>query len=412
MSVIVKERRFICSDLKRNNNKYWHCRIEQENSSYIVRTHYGRVGDTRSTADFGPFPDLSSAEREFEKRIKSKLKPSRTREPYREVEFLGGPKVITKDLDAKSAIQVDSTTQELLDYLAAANIHKITSCTSIEVNSNGIFSTPLGVVSLDTVNKARNALASLAKSWKDFDEKGINDPDFDRKVEDYIMLIPQNIGRRKLKIKNLFPNYEKLLEQNDVLDSLEASIQGLEVPKTEVSTKATISLLQCSKERKAISDSFYSTLGNYPYKITEIYQISIDSMVAGWQEFGSKKTNIKRLWHGTRDAHLLSIMYNGFIIPSASSSFVNGRAYGNGVYGADLSKKSCGYLSHGSRKFMFYCDFALGNYYHHKGWNYGRSFPVDGYDSTFAEGDGSLAMNEYIVYDTRQINPIYLLEIK
>lgn len=413
--MIVKERRFVCSDIRKNQNKYWNITIQKDGSSFELYSEYGRVGDTGQSTSYGHFPSLEEAERELEKKVKSKLKPSKTREPYREIEFVDAPQISVKNVEVEKAIE--TTESELISYLSQVNIHNITSSTSIEIDSDGLFKTPLGIVGLNTVAKARDTLQKIARAWKDYDEKRIETPNFDRLVEDYIMLIPQNIGRKKLKVSTLFPSYDAVLKQNDILDALESSIQKVEQEKVQVkggsddiSTTAKLFPVTDQKEFAGIVDSFILTRGRYStYKPIKIWKVEIQSMNAGWRDFGEKLGNIVKLWHGTSNAHLLSILYRGFMIPPASASFINGSAYGRGIYGADRSEKSLGYIR-GDRKFMFQIEFAMGKTYE-TGWNSGKSFPIIGYDSTFAKSDGTLRMNEYIVYNTGQCRPLYLLEV-
>lgn len=60
---------------------------------------------------------------------------------------------------------------------------------------------------------------------------------------------------------------------------------------------------------------------------------------------------------------------------------------------------------------MFLCEVAMGRSYTPK--SYRERLPRRGYHSTFAKAGVSGVMNnEMIVYDTGQINPIFLVEFK
>ena len=121
------------------------------------------------------------------------------------------------------------------------------------------------------------------------------------------------------------------------------------------------------------------------------------------------------LWHGTRVSNLLSILRSGFVIPPANAPHCTGRMFGNGVYFSDQSTKSLNYSFGywgGARErncFMLLNDVAMGKHFVPKLWSH--TYPKKRYDSTFAKARWSgVINNEMIVYDTRQINPKYLIE--
>ena len=62
--------------------------------------------------------------------------------------------------------------------------------------------------------------------------------------------------------------------------------------------------------------------------------------------------------------------------------------------------------------FMFLADVALGKYYIPRSSSDGP-FPKKGYDSTYADpqkGTSGLLNSEIIVYDTKRVNLVYLVE--
>jgi len=109
---------------------------------------------------------------------------------------------------------------------------------------------------------------------------------------------------------------------------------------------------------------------------------------------------------------------SGLIIPPTSSPHVTGRLYGDGLYFAPSSTKSLNY-SYGywdgkakdNECYMFLADVAMGKVYTPK--DRSRSYPVSGYDSTWAKGGISgVIHDECIVYKTNQANLKYLIKFK
>jgi poly [ADP-ribose] polymerase 2/3/4 len=89
--------------------------------------------------------------------------------------------------------------------------------------------------------------------------------------------------------------------------------------------------------------------------------------------------------------------------------------YGDGLYFSDQSTKALNY-SHGywggsqdNKCFMFLADVAMGKE-HLASRGFGASYPVAGYDSTFAKGGTAVMNNEMIVYKTAQAKLKYLVE--
>ena len=147
--------------------------------------------------------------------------------------------------------------------------------------------------------------------------------------------------------------------------------------------------------------------------------------------------NKQLLWHGTRLANAVGILTTGLRINPVGVP-TTGKMFGNGLYFANMSSKSAGYLglNYGGQNIgiLFLCEVALGNMYELTQANYvttlpsgkhstrgmGRTTPdtsdhitVDGVtvpigkpitDNTF---NTSLQYDEFIVYDTSQIRMRY-----
>lgn len=156
----------------------------------------------------------------------------------------------------------------------------------------------------------------------------------------------------------------------------------------------------------------------------------------------STNPNRKLLWHGSRLSNWVGIISQGLRIapPEAPST---GYMFGKGAYFADMSSKSANYCFTTSEKttgILMLCEVALGNMQTRKAAFFETAIPNATHQSTFGAGknhpdpkqaftepsgcviplgkgvaspytDTTLLYNEFIVYDTAQVMPRYLLRL-
>ena len=139
--------------------------------------------------------------------------------------------------------------------------------------------------------------------------------------------------------------------------------------------------------------------------------------------FRSNKTNIQKLWHGSKNENWLSIIQHGLLLnPNAT---ITGKMFGNGIYFAPNPKKSYGYTScNGSYwakgqsacGFMGLYDTAVGDpYYPTSSW--GSSAEAEtkrqNKDCLYAKkGRMGLYNDEVVFYDEGAVCLSYLIKIK
>ena len=146
-----------------------------------------------------------------------------------------------------------------------------------------------------------------------------------------------------------------------------------------------------------------------------------------------KITEIKQLWHGSRNENWWSIINTGLVLRPAANVIQNGKMLGYGLYYAPRAKKSIGYTSlqgsywsggRSSTGFMAIMDVAYGTPFDV------NSFSSDYYDMTYEKlqkmcpganclhahagfntGWGTLQNDEIVVYKEEQCTIKYLVEI-
>lgn len=418
MPTVTKEIRLILSEVDGNANKFWTGQLFDNGD---VQTIWGRVGYSPQSKIFRGAGDHFLSKKHSEKIRKgySELRTVSTTDSVKNT-------VVKNDRLAEIArkqIAANPRLSSLIDRLVASNIHHITSSTQISFNKDtGLFSTPLGIVTPDGISEARNILANIKRY---FDQPQQVRP----LVSQYLRIIPHNVGMR-FDVADIFPDNDVAIQrENDTLDQLESSYAALgktkpvikdDKPETEEKIfSVSMDFLESSdNEYDAIVAWFAKTnkaMHHYTGKrVHQIYKVVMDTMEA---EYDAKLGNHTRVWHGTSQANLLSILKSGLKVSPPSTAYIAGKMFGNGIYGSQTASKSLGYTfgrwggATSDSGWLFVCDFAMGNAYYPK--SYGFSSLPHGYHSCWAlPANTGLHNDELIVYRNNQVRIKYLLEIK
>lgn len=418
MSTVIEKRRFLNVDVETNMNRWWEVELLDNDD---VFTRWGRVGSTNEKL----FP--SKGRRFMESKIREKEKKGYTEAKTIEVGSTTIKSVGSSELHSLAKAQLIKSSNPILENLVQrfvqTNVHKITENTTITYNADtGLFSTPLGIVTMDGIVEARNTLADIATLVR----KKKYGSELNALTGQYLRLVPQKVGR-KLVVEDLFPDEDAIQRQNDLLDSLKSSNEALNNTKktttddgevVETVFKVDLDVLSDVRERDRINKFFEKSKkamhGYDNIRVREIFAVTIHDMNNGFN--GSLKP-IHEVFHGTSQANCLSILKSGLKVSPPSTAAIAGKMFGNGIYGAINSTKSLGYTfgrwgqssSYGDSGWLFICDFAMGNIQT----VYSSANPSRGYDSIWAKArSGGLYNDELIVYKNNQVNIKYLLECK
>lgn len=405
--------RLVFSDLANNSYKYWDGELFDDGR--VVST-FGVVGAKNpQSKDFG-----CVGRSFFDKKIREK-----ERKGYSKAKVLMEGSVTNTTIANTSLADIalsqiklsDSSLKALIKRLADSNVHKITNSTSISFN-NGVFQTPLGIVTKEGISEARILLDYFFKNIK---KNG--DDDFNQRIDEYLKIIPRPKGGG-LMYEDIFPTLDTVKKESDVLDALENSVDiALKTPvkddkSVEQVFNLNMSLVTDQKVIKRIQDWYRNTnkvMHNYTnVKIVNIYEVDIVDYNAN---FVKSPTNLKEVWHGSAQANILSILKTGLTIRPPSTAAIAGALFGSGVYGSETSSKSLGYSlgrwgqASGDSAWLFVCDFDMGNPYYPN--TYGIKSIPSGYDSCWAlPHKTGLHNDELIVYSENRIKIKYLLELK
>lgn len=424
MSKLIETVKLVCYSIEKNHKKQWIGELYDDDT---VITRWGIVGETQSSKTFPNAGVTFLRKKEHEK-----LRPKKDKESYTKVlnadgDAPVGGAPISQNVSNLQAIAREQLAKKhpmltaLIDRLVSANVHNITSQTSLTYNSStGLFQTPLGPIRQEGIDQARNLLVEIKKCLV---TKCRSLP---KLVSDYCRIIPQHVGY-KFTVQSVFPDLDAVEKQSDVLDSLEATLKAMvktptpapdsKTPEIEKVFEVDLDVLTDAQEQRRLEDYYHKSMksmhGYGHVKIRSMYSVNIHEMT---KAFDTKLGNAVEVYHGTSQANLLSILKSGLKTSPPSTAFIAGKMWGNGVYGAINSSKSLGYTfgrwggSRGESGWLFVCDFAMGKVYEPTST---CSHPPSGHDSIWAKAHkASLAHDELIVYRNNQVKIKYLLECK
>lgn len=430
-----------------NHNKFFAIEVQKNptTNEFRIFTNYGRLGNEgvyeERVLEGGIYSiNQSDVEKEYESILKKKQKGKKIKENGEEriekyvLVETPSPTIGSSNIRSRmnqisrsvkieehiEAINFSKPVKILISQLIEENVHQIKALSSVTFSSSGEISTPLGPLTPEHIAKAKKTLTDLQNLQKN------NSLSFDNREarelnNEYLSLIPHPFGR-KIQREDMILDDKKLISEFELLDNLSAAVkvQGDNSSKKLIDLGIDIEIVERTK-KESLSHWINKTrthrqLSNW--KIGEIYSIKNSRERVTFENTKSKLSNVKDLFHGTRNSNVLSILLNGFIVPPHNAPHVTGRMFGAGLYGADSVTKSINYSTGfwGGRAnkydnaFVFIIQFALGKMYTTRRSLY--SGVPSGYNSIFAEKGNDLINNEYIVPNVDQCSMFYLIEFK
>lgn len=383
-----------------NSNKFWSITV----SGSSVTTEYGRVGE-KPQSTVKQFSSDRQANTFAAKKIQEKLEKG-----YTEIEIVADSISVKSPESAimRQQITADPVLGTFVDRIIQANVHKITQSTSLRVNADGLFATPLGVVTPKQIASAREILAEASAD-------GANIPQLTNK---YLRLIPHSTGMKP--DLTILVGREKLIKENDLLDSLLQSYNtvmdriknGATDSREEKIFDVNFALINNSQEAERVIKYFETSKSDRHYDRAGAKVINVFSLHLNNRPTINMSNNPVEVFHGTGMGNLLSIMKNGLLATPPANAAIAGKMFGYGIYGAINSTKSMGYTRNygGESGWMFVCQFEMGKYYHP---TRTINLPPNGYDSIWArKSDCGLMHDELIVYNDSKVQITHLLEFK
>ncbi|MDD5649830.1 MAG: WGR domain-containing protein [Candidatus Nanoarchaeia archaeon] len=446
----VKHKVLFCGNPEGNNNKFYSIELQKNSKGqYRLFTHYGRLGktDVYEVRDeyLGRPLDLSTADREFEVILASKLKGKKKEselggnrvEKYELVETfaptVGSVNVRGKNVGITVSVKKDDVVDSysnpevarIIRQIVDENIHTISTLTTLKLTSNG-FETPLGPVTKEHVANARVPLMSLKSLMVNDEINPDNQLTRDHNAK-YFSMIPHPFGHKITK-DDWILSAAKLAEEFELLDNLESAVtMGAAMQNAAQQKRALGTDIEIVSDKREI-DRIYSYItttkaGNHRgsdvwnWKPKNVFKIKIPAERARFEKTEKQFGNQHELFHGSKNGNILSILKGGLIIPSCNAGHVTGRMFGDGIYFANASTKSLNYSTgfwggrgnKNSNSFLFLANVAMGKTFVAHDARY--SGIPHGYDSIHAQKGRSLYNDEFIVFKLQQATLTYLVEM-
>lgn len=427
MSETTKEVMLIQVNSTANNNKFYHVTL----ANGVITKRWGRVDTAGSSStEYGN-------EASFDRIVKGKI-----RRGYKETGVVGtitkpattgGTNLLEVAKKVLATSETDAALNTLVEKLVQANRHQILESSDglIKVDTSGHITTPLGVVSLESIEEARTILQK------------INNPQNApvSLVENYLQLIPQRVPHSRGWGPTFFANPETSIDKQQVLLSqLEDSVKWYETEQKtlkeaakektdeDIATKYAnlfeykISVLTDDAKFKEINALYQKTLkrGHQAanLKLQKVYVLESPVADARYTDLASRLGNERVFWHGTNPANVLSILRQGLVMPKSNYFSM----FGPGIYLSDTSTKSLNYSNgywgggYSRNCFMFLTDTIMGNTFkpttvqQQKDLS-ARRINLKGYDSiNVPAGKCGVVNHEAIVLSPGQVRLRYLCE--
>lgn len=442
-----------CANVDGNNNKFYIIEIQKnpKTGNYRLFTNYGRLGvegvyEIRDHDKSGAELDETRCQTEFDKIIKKKERGKSVKrngetikEHYSKVDVvspnIGSSNIrnatSVSNVSAVAVPMVDTSKHDpeagrLIQTFVSANIHNITSNTTLSFTRNG-FETPLGPVTEPHLDRATVFLDEMRDTLGDSDSLDAENKDIRTMNSEYFSLVPRKFGR-VIQNSDMILSPDALAAEYDLIDNLRTAVKaGLNADSDQKDDSALNINIALMPESDADWDRFntkyegtkHSSHHNgRQYHIKRIFTLDIPPVTNQYKPVEKKLGNIQELFHGTKTANMLSISINGLIIPPTGAAHITGRMFGNGVYAASCSTKALNYATGfwgGSRNsnntaYMLIVKFAMGKEYKTKTFLY--SGAPKGYNSIWGQSGRGLLNDEFIVYNLNQATITHILELE
>lgn len=431
----LKEEMLIKVSAAENNNKFYHVAVEPGGR---VMKRWGRVGSNGQTQyQMGGEYTFQSI---VDKKMKDGYVPAEviTNTSHIEVQDHDKLSTVAKTVLVNSKHKGNVELDNLIDKLVAINSHEIleTSGGLIKINTNGAITTPLGLVSSQSIINAEAIL-------KDIEQEIKLHKDISSSLESYLRVIPQKIPARRGWQDTFFKDDDSFQKQYDFLKQLKASVDWHDTAdkaeekaeeenieeKYKTLFKSNVGVLDNQREFRKIEKFFKSSVnpmhGNASrLQLKRVFTLTSEVDDKIFDQKAKELGNVQQLWHGTRAFNVLSILRKGLFVPPVTGSgiLVTGRMFGNGLYLSSQSSKSLRYSNGGwsgareNNCFMFLTETVMGNTYKPRS-NFNNAIAEGNdthgkpYNSTHIKGGTCGVINdEMIVRDPAQVKLKYLCE--
>lgn len=260
---------------------------------------------------------------------------------------------------------------------------------------------------------------------------------FNQNLIKLFTVIPRKMSNVSAYLAKAESDYGRIIEnEQDLLDVMKGqviqkhqddTVELNERPEYTILEKMGLRFEECTQ---ADINQIKSALGSCEDKFYQAWRVTNIKTQNKFDEFIKQQSisNIKLLWHGSRNENWWSIINSGLVL-KPTNAVITGKMFGYGIYFAPKARKSLGYTSlsgsywaHGnsSSAFMALMEVAYGTPYDvysfdnkYSKFNYDQlQIVCPGANTLHAHAGSMLRNDEIIVYKEDQITIKYLVELK
>lgn len=374
-----------------NNNKFYNMKLEGD--SIVVE--YGRVGckPTQVTYPQHKWDSLYS---------------SKVRKGYKDITSLKAESIV-KDTKQIDDIQV----RNIVDYLIQRSRTQISSNYLVSYKD----------VTQKQIDEAQNTINNILQYRK----RRIPVSQLNEYLLKLYGIIPRKMNNVKDHLLTEFDNNllkSMIKHEQELLDNMQTQVAqnttDIDGDKTVLELAGIQMTEATDEEQKLIKSKLGKNKDQFVRAFKVINSENEDKFNEHLKQSKNKKTEL--FWHGSRTENWWSILSTGLRI-RPSNAVYTGSMFGDGIYFADKAQKSIGYTSlsgsywakGGDRKaFLCLYEVHVGKQKivnEHTSQCYDFNKENINADSVYAKAGVSLKNNEYIIYDSYQCTPRFLVEI-
>lgn len=375
----------------KNSNKFYNM-FEQSDGNF--RVEWGRVG-YKGEQTIYPM-------KQWDKKYQEKIKKGYQDQTHLFIEDGAQPAAVIQNDGLNPAFK------ELLEYFS--------TCAKQTVAQNYLISS--AAVTQKMVDEAQRIIDNLVNDKKATVEQ----------VNEMLLNLYKVLPRKMKKvqeelIRNRSELNKKISDEQSLLDTMAGQVVTPTAPNAAPTTSIAGALgLEFEDITPAEIEKIKKMMGEEKKHFHAAYKVKHPKT---WKYIDGKTTEL--LWHGSRNENWFNILKTGLKI-RPSNVVINGAMYGNGIYSANVARKSLGYSSfrgsywaggNSNRAFLALFDVFLGKKFvcskHDYSWNtmdYKRLRSKGDYDSVYAPRGADLYNDEFIVYTEEQMSVRYIVEVR
>ncbi len=351
------------TDITSNSNKFFICQLleTKDNRSFFIYTRFGRLGYDgkwnidcflNKTMAIKSFTDLfynKTGHKWNNRSNRTDLIPGKY--SYILTKHDSGDYLKNLEEQTKKNDLPDSSVLNLIKIIFDPD-HYNTIAKQFDLDSTRA---PLGVIKHSQIKHAYKIIEKLQNILAGAGSEEIDQEKILALSSDFYSIIPTSSKMSKLPILD---NSSIIDDKINLLEVLENMKDLSSLRSTNIKENIKYQSLRCSITSATVGEynkvcTYFNNTNNSKLSIVNCFKIDREN-----EELSLH--NHKLLWHGSRIENFVSILSNGLQL-HPSNVKRQGSMFGNGLYFANCSRKSAGYIGTSKYCLMLLCEVALGN---------------------------------------------------